>query len=232
MLDWLQQQNTVHLTDFGVIGIRMLLSVLAGLAVAISYQWSHGREKRSDSGSMFATLVLLCMFIAMVSMVIGNSVAMAFSLVGALSIVRFRTVVEDTRDTAFVIFTVITGMAMGAGYFTVPMLGVPITAVVAIALNRFGRNEPADVSTMRKPMLLAIRVGVGRDMASVLESIFEKYVEQKQLVTVATTKQGAAIEATYLVQLKPNVDPFVVVASTNIIEGIQSVELKPNSKEL
>ena len=50
----------------------------------------------------------------MVTQVIGDNVARAFSLVGALSIVRFRTVVRDTQDTAFVIFAVVVGMAVGA----------------------------------------------------------------------------------------------------------------------
>src|SRR3712207_7596331 len=56
---------------------------------------------------------------AMVTQVIGDNIARAFSLVGALSIVRFRTVVRDTQDTAYVIFAVAVGMAVGAGH---PML--------------------------------------------------------------------------------------------------------------
>ena len=90
-----------------------------------SYLASHGRE-RSQPAPLATTLVLLSMLIAMVSIVIGNSVARAFSLVGALSIVRFRTVVDDTRDTAFVIFAVIVGMAAGAGLFLVALVGVPL----------------------------------------------------------------------------------------------------------
>ena len=58
--------------------------------------------------------MLLSILIAMVTQVIGDNIARAFSLVGALSIVRFRTVVRDTQDTAFVIFAVAVGMAMGA----------------------------------------------------------------------------------------------------------------------
>ncbi|MEQ1827753.1 MAG: DUF4956 domain-containing protein [Pirellula sp.] len=231
MLDsWMQVQDSVRIADLGTILIRIALSALAGLAVATSYLWSHGREKQSESRSMFATLVLLCMFIAMVSMVIGNSVAMAFSLVGALSIVRFRTVVEDTRDTAFVIFSVITGMAMGAGYFAVPLIGVPFAAAVAIALNRWSQNDPAS-DRMRNPMLLSIRMGIGRDMSSVLDSIFSGFVEQKQFISTSTMKQGSAIEVQYRVQLKANADPVALVSFANLVEGIQAVELKPQPKE-
>ena len=55
-----------------------------------------------EAESFTVTLVLLTILIAMVTQVIGDNVARAFSLVGALSIVRFRTVVRDTQDTAYV----------------------------------------------------------------------------------------------------------------------------------
>src|SRR5690349_20504774 len=92
--------------------LRILAAVLLGCAVA----WIHSHTTPRGNGSvaMQATLVLLAGLIAMVTQVIGDNVARAFSLVGALSIVRFRTVVRDTRDTAFVIFAVAVGMAVGA----------------------------------------------------------------------------------------------------------------------
>ena len=75
-----------------------------------------------EAESFVVTLVLLTILIAMVTQVIGDNVARAFSLVGALSIVRFRTVVRDTQDTAYVIFAVAVGMAVGANNFSVAAL--------------------------------------------------------------------------------------------------------------
>ncbi len=85
---------------------QLIAAIVLGGMVAVVYRLSHGRDA-ANSHMMATTLVLLSGLIAMVSIVIGDSVARAFSLVGALSIVRFRTVVDDTRDTAFVIFAVI-----------------------------------------------------------------------------------------------------------------------------
>src|SRR5689334_21131228 len=111
MFDWLQDSTTeIANLSGGELLARLLLSAVFGACVAIIYRFSHGKLKE-DARVMTTTLVLLSILIAMVSMVVGGSVARAFSLVGALSIVRFRTVVEDTRDTAFVIFAVIVGMA-------------------------------------------------------------------------------------------------------------------------
>ncbi len=143
MFDWLLASDTpagaaesAASLGPGELTVRLVAALLMGLAVAVIYRLSHGRRKE-DSRVLFATLVLLSLLIAMVALVIGNSVARAFSLVGALSIVRFRTVVDDTRDTAFVIFSVVVGMAAGAGLLFVPLLGMPLVALTAIALDRW-----------------------------------------------------------------------------------------------
>ena len=68
----------------------------------------------------------------MVTQVIGDNVARAFSLVGALSIVRFRTVVRDTQDTAYVIFAVVVGMAVGAKNPWVAFIGLGLVGAAAL----------------------------------------------------------------------------------------------------
>ncbi len=89
--------------------VRLLVSLVLGLVVASIHR--HTRRPAEVTPTFPVTLVLLAVLIAMVTQVIGDNVARAFSLVGALSIVRFRTVVRDTQDTAYVIFAVVVGMA-------------------------------------------------------------------------------------------------------------------------
>src|SRR5690349_18758919 len=107
--------------------LRLLMALGLGGVVTLVYRFT----RRTDAGPSFpTTLVLLCVLIAMVTQVIGDNVARAFSLVGALSIVRFRTVVRDTQDTAYVIFAVTVGMAVGARSVWVAVIGI---AVVTLA---------------------------------------------------------------------------------------------------
>jgi energy-converting hydrogenase Eha subunit A len=82
--------------------VRLLVAMALGIAVAWIYRAT--RKSAEMSASFSVTLVLLAILIAVVTQVIGDNIARAFSLVGALSIVRFRTVVRDTQDTAYVIF--------------------------------------------------------------------------------------------------------------------------------
>ena len=114
MPEWLRDAVTAGepLPPTSVLIGRVALAVVCGFLVAGVYTWTLGR-RGEDGRTLRTTLVLLSVLIAVVTLVIGNSVARAFGLVGALSIVRFRTVVEDTRDTAFVIFAVAVGMAAG-----------------------------------------------------------------------------------------------------------------------
>jgi hypothetical protein len=114
---------------------RLLAAFALGGAVAWIYRRTHHDEKDAPQ-SFTATLVMMTIIIAMSTQVIGDNVARAFSLVGALSIVRFRTVVKDTRDTAFVIFSVVVGMAVGAGHLTVAVAGLLVTGIAAFTVRR------------------------------------------------------------------------------------------------
>lgn len=201
---------------------RLLLAALCGGGVGLIYRWSHGRGKR-DAGVLVTTLVLLAVLIAMVSLVIGESVARAFSLVGALSIVRFRTVVEDTRDTAFVIFAVVVGMAAGAGLWLVPLMGIPIVGGLALLLslrwNGNGRPRAEDG-------VLSLRMAAGRDPEMQLNGVLRRHASDYWLSAVETAQKGTAVDLKYRVQLEPSASLTGLVAELSQTEGVQSVELK------
>src|SRR5439155_25798303 len=122
-----------------------------------------------DSANLLPTLVLLTVLISLVTVVIGGSVARAFGLVGALSIVRFRTVVEDTRDTAFVIFAVAVGMGVGAGFLVEMLVALPVRAGAALAFRTRNPLPSADEGAR----LLTIRVGGGHDPHGLLRKPFQ-----------------------------------------------------------
>jgi uncharacterized membrane protein YhiD involved in acid resistance len=202
------------------LGLRLGASLVLGCAVAGIYHWT--RRKTPGAPSLSATLVLLTVLICMVTLVIGNSVARAFSLVGALAIVRFRTVVEDTRDTAFVIFAVGVGMAVGAGFLAVTLVGVPVVAVAAI-LFRPRKSSDIPAACVR---LLTVRIGTGRDPDALLRKVFESHLEHWELTAAITSRQGAAIDFSYVVRLRREGEAVTLVAELNGLEGVQSVELR------
>jgi hypothetical protein len=199
---------------------RLAAAFVLGCVVAGVYRLTHGRG-RGQAAGLTATLVLLTLLIAMVTLVIGNSVARAFSLVGALAIVRFRTVVEDTRDTAFVIFAVAVGMAVGAGFLAVPLVGIPFVAVAAFL---FRPREAATVP-VTLDYTLTVRLGAGHSPEVLLGAPFAKHLERSHLLGAATARQGTALELTYGVHLRED-EAVALVGTLNGIEGVQNVELR------
>jgi uncharacterized membrane protein YhiD involved in acid resistance len=200
--------------------VRFTIAFLLGCIVAAIYRGTH---RSSPIAPTFPrTLVLLSILIAMVTSVIGDNIARAFSLVGALSIVRFRTVVQDTQDTAFVIFAVIIGMAAGANHLWVAAIGMSVVAVAIIVLRpRKGANVWADADNH-----LVLRVGLSHNPETVAQNVFQKYLDRSEVLSVATTKQGTSLEVTYNVRLKNGSIPADFVGELNRTEGIQGVDLR------
>ncbi|MGV3722340.1 MAG: DUF4956 domain-containing protein, partial [Actinomycetota bacterium] len=160
--------------------------------------------------------------IAAVTQVIGDNVARAFSLVGALSIVRFRTVVQDTRDTAFVIFAVTVGMAVGADNLWVATLSLLVVggaaAIVAPRIKSAG-EKPV-------PYQLAITVALGYRADDVVAPVFAQYAARHSVLEVTTANRGAALETRYELWLNPDADPSKTAEALNDLEGVQNVQLR------
>ncbi len=222
MPDWLQDvAATSGELSVQIIAARMIVAALLGLVVGCVYHASQ-RKQIGDSFSFFVTLVLLTILVAMTTLVIGNSVARAFSLVGALSIVRFRTVVDDTRDTAFVIFAVVVGMAVGAGNVSVYLVGVPVVAVTSACLSLIGRGLQIPNLDRR----LEIRVEGGVDSDALLAGLFRQNLITHRLTSVSTAKQGAALDLVYTIRLIQPEASLRFVKALAQLEGVHSVELK------
>jgi hypothetical protein len=222
MFDWLRDaMGNGDLMPWDEVVKRIALAFVAGFVVAGVYVIGIGRRKDENS-TLPTTLVLLTVVIALVTLVIGNSVARAFGLVGALSIVRFRTVVEDTRDTAFVIFAVVIGMGVGAGYAFLAAIGIPAVLAAALVM-RWGWP---DANGKPGPATLTVRIGLGIEPDKLLGQAFGPHLSEYRLVGSATAKQGAALELTYSVRLRNPTATYALVADLNRIEGVQGVELK------
>lgn len=213
--------------------VRFIASAILGFLIAGVFRLSHGATRSKSDHAMFTTLVLLTVLICMVTTVVGNSVARAFSLAGALAIVRFRTVVEDTRDTAFVVFAVVVGMAIGCDYWFVPAFGVPVVSSAAIILSRmqgtiWTRNDNSGFNAP-KTVNIRIRSGLGIDATGLIAPSLNRSSATFHCTYAETTKQGAAIDSIYQVQLPPEVDFVKFVDELNRIEGIQSVSIQSAS---
>ena len=114
--------------------LNLILSFFLGLFISYIYKITH--KGMSYSQSFMITNIFISLIVCMVIMIIGNSLARAFALVGALSIIRFRTVVKDTKDTAYIFWALASGLACGTGNFNIAIIGNIIIGSVAYALHK------------------------------------------------------------------------------------------------
>src|ERR1043165_9839416 len=198
--------------------IRLIMALILGLVIAFIYK--HTRSSASIAPTFPLTLTLLCVLIAIVTQVIGDNAARAFSLVGALSIVRFRTVVRDTQDTAYVIFAVITGMAVGAHNLWVAVLGIAVVGCASL-WGKYRIMPDAD------PLyLLVVRMTNGQKANDVARDIMDSHMQNRKLIAVGTPRKGGPMEYTYEARLRPHASPADLMTQLHEIEGIQGAQLR------
>jgi hypothetical protein len=204
-----------------VLAARLAAASVLGLVAVGIYVLACKRGGRKAESSFLATLVLLSLLIALVTLVIGDNVARAFSLVGTLAIVRFRTVVEDTRDTAFVIYAVACGMCAGSGYYLGPIAAAPL--VLAATLLFAGRRKK---ESKPPPGRLVLRLSSAMNVEGALKTALDRHLPAHQLVAMATARGGSAWDATYAVEFPEPAQVSPLVGALSAVEGVQGVELK------
>jgi len=204
--------------------LDVLIRLVAALVLGGLVAWIYRRTRKSTevAASFPVTLVLLSVLIAMVTQVIGDNVARAFSLVGALSIVRFRTVVRDTQDTAYVIFAVVVGMAVGANNIWVSLIGIVVVGLAAFVMM----SRPGLIASSQPAFLLSLRVGLGHDLDKLLGGTLDAHLEERELLSIATARQGISLDVTYETRLRRDGSADELVKALNRVEGVQSVQLQ------
>ena len=108
-------------------------SAVLGFVIFLSYFFSHRGTLYSKKFNV--TLVALTVMTGTVMTVIGNNIALSLGMVGALSIVRFRTAIKDSRDTVYIFCTIIAGICCGVGDYFVASVGSTVIFLVLLVLG-------------------------------------------------------------------------------------------------
>ncbi len=157
----------------------------------------------------------------MATQIIGSNVARAFSLVGALSIVRFRTAITSSQDVAFVLASVVVGMAIGAGQYVIALLGLITLACVMWYMRYDQQHSDVKPGTTWR---INIRSTLGGEVScvTVLENLFGPI----ELMSAQTARKGSAVEYEYRVSPHQEKNAAEVLALLGEIPQIESVSIR------
>ena len=202
---------TADLFSSQTIGVSSLLTVVVTMALALvlgcAIAWVYRRNYRGVmfSGNFALTLIMMTLITAPVVLCIRNSIALSMGMVGALSIVRFRTAVKDPLDTAYMFWALTTGILLGAGQF---LLTVVAMVLIAIMMTVLVNIQPRGVSSY----LLVIRAGAEaeRPVAQLVSGIRVQKLKSK-------TVNGSSVEMTYEVRVDK---PDALLNRLNNIPGV------------
>mgnify|MGYP005784568987 FL=1 len=162
----------------GTIALRLGVAAVIAAFIFLSYRLSH-------SGSVYSakfnvTLAALTVITTTVMIVIGNNIALSLGMVGALSIVRFRTAIKDSRDTAYIFWAIVVGICCGAGDYITAGAG---SCVVFLVLLLFGR-----IRTDNRVLLIlrAARINEAK-----VEALIFQYYDRKAILRAKNTTEGS-----------------------------------------
>jgi uncharacterized membrane protein YhiD involved in acid resistance len=217
-MDILFTQDLTGEFSFMDVALALLLSFALSVFIGWIYKITH--RGTSYTQSFVFTLVINGMVVALVMMIVGSNIARAFSLVGALSIIRFRNALKETRDVGFIFLTMAVGMAVGTKFYLLAVVAAVVIGLVIVLmmrLNWFAREMTNQI--------LRVQLPNNFPFDTLFDSAFLKYTSASELISVESAHSGLLTELTYSVGMKnPNqVQPFL--AEIRNLNGNNKVSL-------
>lgn len=114
---------------------NLIVALLCGTVISLLYRYTY--KGLNYSSSFAVSMIMLTMITSIVIMVIGNNLARAFGMVGAMSIIRFRTAVKDAIDIMFIFFALTIGLAAGVKMYAVAIFGTLFISLIFMIISRF-----------------------------------------------------------------------------------------------
>jgi uncharacterized membrane protein YhiD involved in acid resistance len=218
----LNQSNIIDTIKFGEIYnpseilINLIIAFFLGFIISVVYKKTH--KGLSYSQSFVLTNIFVCVIVSMVIMVIGNNLARAFALVGALSIIRFRTVVKDTKDTAFIFWSLAAGMASGTGSYFLAISGTSVISMIALVLyyTNYG-------SIFKSEFIIQFRSRNSAKNKKNYNKIFSEYCKSSTLLNAESSGDGQSLKLSFDIVLKENKTYDEFIQKLSKVSGLSEV---------
>lgn len=218
MVDTLQDCQNIFASGGGQVIGNLAVALLCSFLISLLYRWTY--RGPAYSTTFVNSLAALSMITALVIMVIGNSLARAFGLVGALSIIRFRTAVKDTQDIVFIFFALAVGMAAGVGLHLSAIAG---TLFIGLAIFVLWRTNYA--SPRRREYLLQFAFSPLGEEEAPYTSVLEKHCQHHELVNLKSVDHGDLLELSFYIRLKDKEQSGQFIRQLGQVTGVSHVNL-------
>jgi uncharacterized membrane protein YhiD involved in acid resistance len=203
---------------FNALDVVLSLSLSLALSVGIALVYRATHRNISYSQSFVQTLVVIGMTISVIMLVVGSNIARAFALVGALSVVRFRNALKETRDVGFIFLVMAVGMATGTRFYT---LATAATASICVVILLTSKLDLFANSVQRQ--VVKLQLPPEGDHQALVEDVFVKQTKSFDLVSTETVRGGTLLEVLYTVEMRRGVKPKQLIDALTAVNAGQRV---------
>lgn len=214
-------------TSFNLLDVAAVFSLSLVLSLFMGWVYRTTHRGVSYSQSYVHTLVMFGMVVAFVMLIVGSNIARAFTLVGALSIIRFRHAVKEPRDIGFVFVVMAIGMACGTRFYMLAVfatLGLGATILALQKLNLFAK--------VIRERILIVRLPHDADYEKTFAAVFRKFLDEFSLISMETVGEAQYQEAIYSVVLRPGAEPSRFLEAVRDVNGNNKVSLVLGQQEI
>ena len=190
----------------------LLLAFVIGQMIGWTYMWTH--RVLSYSQTFTASLVVMPVRVALMMMLMAGSMFIAFGLLAVFAVVRFRNVLKDTRDTYYILWAIVEGMAVGTRQESTALVGAFVVILISIYLRvtQFGSRQRYDV-------VLNLLCAADANLNTVLKR------HSRKMQLAASRKVGEGIDMSYRLQLRDPSRSHELQTELENTEGVQRVSL-------
>lgn len=194
---------------------NLVAALIFGVIIALVYKKTH--RGITYSQSFMTSLVLIVLITATVIMVIGNSLPRAFGLIGAFSVIRFRTPVKDVWDMTFLFLALTLGLASGSGIFPVAIIGLVVISATIFILQRLGFGVIS-----ANDLVLTFQIKNSGENQQ-YQDAFKEFLKENILLNARTISEKE-MELSFKVHLKNNRQLQEFIKQLSKIKGISKIE--------
>lgn len=203
--------------------VTMLFAIVFGLVIGITYM---ATSKRQYAQNFVVTVVMLPSILSMIIFLVGSNLAMAFSLAGTLSIIRFRSAPGDPKDIGYIFAAIAAGLASGVGLYVYGILFVAVFSLlmVLLFLSKFAKPK-----SNRK--ILKITVPENLDFNTAFDELLDRFTARHEMVRVKTTNLGSLFELSYNITLLKNCNEKAFLDELRCLNGNLTISLSASISE-
>ncbi|MBQ0091948.1 MAG: DUF4956 domain-containing protein [Clostridiales bacterium] len=191
--------------------MSLLMALVAGLFILMIYRLTM--RGIAFNRSYEITLLLVTTISGMIVLTITSNLALSLGMVGALSIVRFRTALKETSDTAFMFWAVAAGITAGAGFYLITLIGCLFIGLVVVLAVRLTKN-------VARPYLLVVR-SVSGDTNAAIEKLLEQHHINRRLSSVVQNERYTEI----IYEVSVSAAQQRLVSAVRAMQGVTAVSL-------